>query len=209
MGMSRAELVAKVRRYAQDHYQDGGWDVIVECWTDGDICAAIGRARTLDGAVRKLRPAVAVLADRKPTPPIRRSERGHRDDPQGRPHWPDDRANVDGMSGGEYEEVSSEDAGRRVPQAAPRSEFDDYDASDKHQILGFITSLRPGDRVLVGQDGRTHEMYVDQRGVHRCDGPYGSWESTRVTVTFGPGRYCREVDVDAIHAGFVTLRRAV
>jgi hypothetical protein len=35
-------FVERVRKYAEDHYNDGGWDVIVECWDDAEI------ARVLD-----------------------------------------------------------------------------------------------------------------------------------------------------------------
>lgn len=58
-----ASLVAEVRAYATDHYTDGGWDVIVECWSDADIAHAIGGATTLLGARRKLATVVSVFAD--------------------------------------------------------------------------------------------------------------------------------------------------
>jgi hypothetical protein len=61
----RVALVGEVKRYAEAHYSDGGWDVIVECWSDADIAEAIGRARTLAGAIRKLRTFVSVMADRQ------------------------------------------------------------------------------------------------------------------------------------------------
>ena len=32
-----SELVQYVKDYANFHYNDGGWDVIVECWGDKDI----------------------------------------------------------------------------------------------------------------------------------------------------------------------------
>jgi DNA-binding CsgD family transcriptional regulator len=57
-------LIAEVRAYAVDHYNDGGWDVIVETFSDDELRAAIGGARTLAGALRKLRPSVSVWADR-------------------------------------------------------------------------------------------------------------------------------------------------
>jgi len=31
------EIIKFIKQYAQDHYNDGGWDVIVECWSDSDI----------------------------------------------------------------------------------------------------------------------------------------------------------------------------
>lgn len=60
-----ASLVEGVKAHALAHYNDGGWDVIVEAWTDDDIAKAIGGARTLRGALRKLSPTVAVWADRQ------------------------------------------------------------------------------------------------------------------------------------------------
>jgi hypothetical protein len=29
--------VEAVKAHAQEHYEDGGWDVIVECWEDAEI----------------------------------------------------------------------------------------------------------------------------------------------------------------------------
>jgi hypothetical protein len=31
--MSDTFLAPAIYKYAEDHYTDGGWDVIVECWT--------------------------------------------------------------------------------------------------------------------------------------------------------------------------------
>lgn len=28
------EIISYIKKYANDHYSDGGWDVIVECKTD-------------------------------------------------------------------------------------------------------------------------------------------------------------------------------
>jgi hypothetical protein len=63
--MTRTELIAAVRAHAEEHYEDGGWDVIVECWEDDDIDRQIGRARTLQGALRNLSAFVDVMADRQ------------------------------------------------------------------------------------------------------------------------------------------------
>ncbi len=63
--MTRTELVEAVKAYAVEHYVDGGWDVVVECWTDEQIGEHIGRARTLAGALRKFATLVDVWADRE------------------------------------------------------------------------------------------------------------------------------------------------
>jgi len=57
------DLITAVRAYAERHYEQGGFDILVECWTDADIEAEIGKARTLSGALRKLRPCLRVVAD--------------------------------------------------------------------------------------------------------------------------------------------------
>jgi len=63
--MTTEELVAAVKAHALAHYEDGGWDVIVECWEDEDIVRQIGQARTLRGALSKLSPFVDVMSDRQ------------------------------------------------------------------------------------------------------------------------------------------------
>jgi hypothetical protein len=60
-----AALINEVKAYALDHYNDGGWDVIVECWEDADIAKAIAGATTLLGARRKLASSVSIWADRE------------------------------------------------------------------------------------------------------------------------------------------------
>lgn len=62
-----AELVAAVRKYAQGAYDQGGWDVVVECWTDADIAQAMvfyGYSDGIPYAVTNLAEAVrdSVLA---------------------------------------------------------------------------------------------------------------------------------------------------
>jgi hypothetical protein len=49
------ELVAAVRAHALTHYEEDGWDYVVECWEDAYLLDAIGNARTLKGAVAKVR----------------------------------------------------------------------------------------------------------------------------------------------------------
>ena len=65
MTPTKAELVEAVKAFALAHYEDGGWDVIVECWTDEDIADRIGRARTPGGAIAKFKGVVSVWADRQ------------------------------------------------------------------------------------------------------------------------------------------------
>ena len=35
--MTDGEIVKAVRKYAMDHYEEDGWDYVVECWDDSDI----------------------------------------------------------------------------------------------------------------------------------------------------------------------------
>jgi nitrate reductase NapAB chaperone NapD len=60
-----AELIRQVEQYALDNYEKGGWDVIVECYDDEMIADIIGRARTIDGAIKKFKGIVSVYADRQ------------------------------------------------------------------------------------------------------------------------------------------------
>jgi hypothetical protein len=59
------ELIAQIKAHALAHYEDGGWDVIVECWSDEDIAETIGKATTLRGALKKIRDIVSVYDDRQ------------------------------------------------------------------------------------------------------------------------------------------------
>ncbi len=54
---TQAEMVEAVKRHAEDYYEDG-WDIVVECWDTADIINTIGKARTTDGAVRKVKECV-------------------------------------------------------------------------------------------------------------------------------------------------------
>lgn len=48
-------LVDHVKRHALDHYDEGGWDYIIECYTDDELAAIIGtRVKTEAGAVAKV-----------------------------------------------------------------------------------------------------------------------------------------------------------
>ena len=59
------DLVAALKQYATDHYNDGGWDVVVECYTDDEIADRIGDAKTLDEAVDAFDALIDVWRDRQ------------------------------------------------------------------------------------------------------------------------------------------------
>jgi len=58
-------LVDAVKRYALEHYTDGGWDVIVECYDDEMIANLIEGATTPEEAVAMADNVVQVYADRQ------------------------------------------------------------------------------------------------------------------------------------------------
>lgn len=61
------DLIDAVRTHAVAHYNDGGWDVVVECWDDDEIAEHLAEhdAKTLDEAVAAFEPVVDVWADRQ------------------------------------------------------------------------------------------------------------------------------------------------
>lgn len=58
-------LVEAVKRHALANYTAGGWDVVVEAWTDGEIAEQIAGTRTAAEAIAKFEPLVSVWADRE------------------------------------------------------------------------------------------------------------------------------------------------
>lgn len=48
------EMVEGVRAHAYANYEKGGWDVIIECHDENEIIEWIGKARTIDGAIRNV-----------------------------------------------------------------------------------------------------------------------------------------------------------
>lgn len=59
-------IVEAVKAHAKAHYNDGGWDVIVECWEDSDIEEVCAGAADAKAAIAILRDGVvAVWADRQ------------------------------------------------------------------------------------------------------------------------------------------------
>jgi hypothetical protein len=65
--MSKTFLAPALYEYARQHYNDGGWDVIVECWSIGMIEDYLIKrdARTLEEAVAAFRDRVDVWADQQ------------------------------------------------------------------------------------------------------------------------------------------------
>ncbi len=60
-----AGLVAAVKAYALDHYDDDGWDFVVESYTDTEIWEVIAGSKTERQAIRKLRGVADLLNERR------------------------------------------------------------------------------------------------------------------------------------------------
>jgi len=60
-------LYEYVKQYALDHYEDGGWDVIVECFDDEEIADRIAEygATTPAEALEAFATFVDVMSDRQ------------------------------------------------------------------------------------------------------------------------------------------------
>jgi len=55
-------LIAEVRRYNEARHGTDGWDTVVECYSDADIALIIKSARTVSGAIRKVRAEIQAEA---------------------------------------------------------------------------------------------------------------------------------------------------
>jgi len=56
--VSREEMIAAVKEHALKNYERG-WSVVLETMSDEELDEEIGKARTVEGAIDKLRPRVA------------------------------------------------------------------------------------------------------------------------------------------------------
>jgi hypothetical protein len=66
----REEVVAMLVDAIRDHAEapgnyEAGWDVVVEAYDDEQIAAMIGRARTKDGAIKKVAAVIATIKDHR------------------------------------------------------------------------------------------------------------------------------------------------
>lgn len=52
--LTKGQLVDAVRAYAAKHYDQGGWDEVVECWEDEDILREIGQCYTAKAAIKRV-----------------------------------------------------------------------------------------------------------------------------------------------------------
>ncbi len=63
--MNKEEIAKYIYNYAQEHYNDGGWDVIVECWTIEDIMERIEDGESKEDALKSFESVVDVWADQQ------------------------------------------------------------------------------------------------------------------------------------------------
>lgn len=75
---------------------------------------------------------------------------------------------------------------------------------DYTKAINLLESFKVKDPVRVFSDDHAADMYVS-RTARRSDGKFGSPQSTRITVTYGPGRYAREVTADQLVHGLATI----
>lgn len=59
----KQDLIEAVKAHALAHYEDGGWDILVECYDDAEIAEVIGAARTPAGAIAKAAEVLGAVAD--------------------------------------------------------------------------------------------------------------------------------------------------
>ena len=61
------QLVKAVKDHATEHYNDGGWDVVVESWDDSEIAEHITEAgaKTSKQAIASFQSFVSVMAERQ------------------------------------------------------------------------------------------------------------------------------------------------
>lgn len=66
--MNQDELATRIANHAQEHYEDGGWDVIVECWSHQEIVDYLvqyGGIKTFEDALKAFQSVIGVWADQQ------------------------------------------------------------------------------------------------------------------------------------------------
>ena len=63
--MNKEKIAQYIYNYAQEHYNDGGWDVIVECWTIKDIMKHIQNGDSKEKALKHFQDTAEVWADQQ------------------------------------------------------------------------------------------------------------------------------------------------
>lgn len=63
--MNKEEIAKYIYDYAVEHYNDGGWDVIVECWTIKSIMETLEDDESQEEALEGFKDLVSVWAERQ------------------------------------------------------------------------------------------------------------------------------------------------
>lgn len=65
MSNTMQEMIQAVKTYAREHYNEGGWDSIVECYDDSDIAREIKGCTTCAEAIEAVGHGCEVWDDRR------------------------------------------------------------------------------------------------------------------------------------------------
>jgi hypothetical protein len=57
------DLIAAVKAHALTHYEESGWDIVIETYSDSVIAEIIGKCRTAKGAIRAVKQHVSPIAE--------------------------------------------------------------------------------------------------------------------------------------------------
>jgi hypothetical protein len=63
--MTIEEMRKAVRKYALEHYEEGGWDYIVECYDDKDLDELLKNCTSVEDAIRLARTAVGYIHEQR------------------------------------------------------------------------------------------------------------------------------------------------
>ena len=60
-------IIEYIKQYALEHYDDGGWDVIVECWSNKDIenHLTLCKATTKEKSLKDFQSIASIWADQQ------------------------------------------------------------------------------------------------------------------------------------------------
>ena len=59
------EMIAAVRAHAEAHYEEGGWDILVECMDNDEIFSDIGNAQTIEEAITNVGKVLGICDDHR------------------------------------------------------------------------------------------------------------------------------------------------
>jgi hypothetical protein len=57
------EMVDAVKAHAVEHYEEDGWDYLVECYSNEEVEELIGKCRTVSGAIKKVAKIMKIKGD--------------------------------------------------------------------------------------------------------------------------------------------------